>query len=132
MNKSVAGGKGAGVSVVRYARPEENRASGSPGRRPERVSFTRSELASLLHLYGRRVSEGAWCDYAMDFLHDRAMFSIYRANSAHPIYVVEKNPKQQRKQGQYLVTSHNGRVLKRGQVLSQVLRVLEGRLALVK
>ena len=40
------------------------------------------------------------------------------------------NPKLRNKQGQYLVTSQEGRVLKRGHELENVLRVLE--LAVVK
>ena len=66
----------------------------------------------------------------MDFLKDRALFSIYKRSSERPLYVVEKNPKLRNKQGQYMVLSQEGRILKRGHELATVLRVLE--LALVK
>ncbi|HHG89119.1 MAG TPA: DUF2794 domain-containing protein [Devosia sp.] len=98
----------------------------------ERVSFSRDELRSLLNLYGRNVSTGAWCDYAMDFLYDRALFSIYRANSSHALYTIEKRPSLRNKQGQYLVVNRQGRVLKRGHGLERVLRVLDPGFALVK
>jgi hypothetical protein len=39
--------------------------------------------------------------------------------------VIEKNPKLRNRQGQYMVTSQDGRVLKRGQEIDTVLRVLE-------
>lgn len=96
------------------------------------VSFDRHELTTILNLYGRKVAEGEWRDYAMDFLRDRAMFSIYRRNSERPLYIIEKNPRLRNRQGQYMVCAQDGRVLRRGHVLEQVLRVLEARLTLVK
>jgi len=94
------------------------------------VSFDRKELQTILNLYGRKVVDGEWRDYALDFLRDRALFSIYKRASERPLYVVEKNPKFRLKQGQYMVLSQEGRILKRGHDLATVLRVLE--LALVK
>ena len=94
------------------------------------VSFDRRELSAILNLYGRKVAEGEWRDYAMDFTKDRALFSIYKRSSERAFYVVEKNHKLRAKQGQYLVTGQDGRVLKRGHELDNVLRVLE--LAVVK
>jgi hypothetical protein len=104
--------------------------TGGPSRVPLFVSFDRLELHAILNLYGRKVANGEWRDYAMDFLRDRAVFSIYKRASERPLYVVEKQPKLRNKQGQYLVLSQEGRVLKRGHELANVLRVLE--LAVVK
>ena len=92
---------------------------------PAIVSFDRKELATLLNVYGRRVASGEWRDYAMDMLRDRALFSIYRRSSERPQFVVEKNPKLRNKQGMYVVTNHEGRILRRGHDLEKVLRVLE-------
>ena len=80
---------------------------------------------AILAVYGRKVAAGEWRDYAMDFLKDRALFSIYRRASERPLYVIEKNPKLRNRQGQYMVTIEDGRVLKRGHELDNVLRVLE-------
>ena len=96
------------------------------------VSFNRRELQAILNVYGRNVANGDWRDYAMDFLKDRALFSIYRHHSERPLYVVEKNPKLRDRQGQYLVTGQDGRILKRGQALETVLRVFEPLLSVVK
>lgn len=104
--------------------------TGGPGRTPLSVSFDRAELNAILNLYGRKVAGGEWRDYAMDFLRDRAVFSIYKRASERPVYVVEKVPKLRNKQGQYMVTNQEGRVLKRGHELANVLRALE--LAVVK
>jgi hypothetical protein len=94
------------------------------------VSFDRAELNAILNLYGRKVASGEWRDYAMDFLRDRAVFSVYKRASERPVYIVEKIPKLRAKQGQYMATSQDGRVLKRGHELANVLRVLE--MAVVK
>lgn len=95
------------------------------------VAFDRRELMQILSVYGRKVGSGEWRDYAMDFLKDRALFSIYARVSERPLFVVEKNPKLRAKQGQYLITNQQGRILKRGHDLSQVLRVLDPDLAVV-
>ena len=96
------------------------------------ISFDRKELMQILNLYGRHVAAGEWRDYAMDFLRDRALFSIYRRNSERPLYVIEKNPRLRNRQGQYVVTGQDGRILRRGHDLAQVLRVLEPKLAVVR
>lgn len=96
------------------------------------VSFDRRELMQILNLYGRNVAAGEWRDYAMDFLRDKALFSIFRRNSERPLYIIEKNPRLRGRQGQYLVTAQDGRILRRGHDLEQVLRVLEPRLSLVR
>jgi hypothetical protein len=61
----------------------------------------------------------------MDFLKDRALFSIYKRTSERPLYVIEKNPRLRNRQGQYMVLGQDGRVLKRGHEIDTVLRVLE-------
>lgn len=99
-------------------------------RPPPAIRFTYKELQAILDVYGRQVAAGHWRDYALDFLRDRALFSIYRHHSERPLFIIEKNPRL--KQGQFLVTAQDGRILKRGQDLHAVLRVLEPKLSLVK
>lgn len=100
-------------------------------RPPQITAFDRRELTTILTVYGRKVAAGDWRDYAMDFLKDRAMFSIYARVSERPLFIIEKNPRLRNRQGQYIVTNQQGRILKRGHDLEQVLRVLEPKLALV-
>ncbi|GJE28999.1 DUF2794 domain-containing protein [Methylobacterium organophilum] len=92
---------------------------------PPQVAFGRDELRILFNLYGRRVAEGEWRDYALDFRRDKAIFSIYRRSSEMPLYRVEKDPKLARRQGAYAVIAANGHVMKRGSDLARVLGVLE-------
>lgn len=95
------------------------------------VSFNRDELRAILNLYGRKVAEGEWRDYAIDFAPDRAVFSIFRRTSELPLYRVVKDPSLQRKQGAYAVVTTSGLVLKRGHELDRVLRVLDKPVRLV-
>jgi hypothetical protein len=64
---------------------------------PGKVTFSRRELDRILGLYGRMVAAGEWRDYAIDFLKDRAVFSVFRRTSEVPLYRIEKNPKLARK-----------------------------------
>ncbi len=101
--------------------------------RPAATWFDRQELNTILSLYGRRVAEGEWRDYAVDFLKDVAIFSIFRRSSEMPLYRIEKAPKLARRQGAYSVITASGLILKRGHDLRQVLKVLEAKkLKLVK
>lgn len=109
-----------------------NETSAPPTRRIDPiVAFDKRELMIILNVYGKKVGAGEWRDYAMDFLKDRALFSIYARVSERPLFVIEKNPKLRAKQGQYLVTNQEGRILKRGHELPQVLRVLDPDLVLI-
>ena len=57
-----------------------------------KVTFSRRELDRILSLYGRKVAAGEWRDYAIDFLKDRAVFSVFRRTTEFPIYRIEKIP----------------------------------------
>ena len=95
------------------------------------VTFSRRELNRILDLYGRKVAAGEWRDYAIDFLKDRAVFSVFRRASEMPIYRIEKNPKLSRRQGTYSVISATGLIVHRGHELERVLRSIDRSLALV-
>ena len=82
----------------------------------------------MLGLYGRMVSAGEWRDYGMSFLREVAIFSVFRRTAENPMYRIEKRPKLRLKQGQYAVIGMDGQVLKRGNDLAQVLRLLERKL----
>src|SRR4051794_28084606 len=103
----------------------------SPFALPSRVTFDRRELNRIFSLYGRKVAAGEWRDYAIDFLRDRAVFSVFRRTSEVPLYRIEKNPKLARKQGAYSVISATGLIVKRGHELDGVLRAVDKSLKLV-
>jgi uncharacterized protein DUF2794 len=95
------------------------------------VAFTRSELSAILAVYGRLMTEGECRDYALDFMRERAVFSMFRRTSEVPLYRIEKNPKLARKQGAYSIVTPTGLILKRGHELSRVLEVLDKRVRVV-
>ena len=96
-----------------------------------RVIFDRRELSRIFGLYGRMVAEGEWRDYAIDFLKDRAVFSVFRHSCEVPIYRIEKNPPLSRRQGVYSVISATGLIVRRGHELDRVLRAIDRSLSLV-
>jgi uncharacterized protein DUF2794 len=120
--------------------PSQSLGGGSPARLAaapasqvtSQVTFSRRELRRILDLYGRKVAAGEWRDYAIDFLKDRAVFSVFRRASEVPLYRIEKNPKLSRRQGAYSVISATGLIVRRGHELDRVLRAIEpSKLALV-
>jgi hypothetical protein len=118
--------------------PSQPIGGGSPATAPghhnglNQVTFTRRELNRILDLYGRKVAAGEWRDYAIDFLKDRAVFSIFRRTSEVPLYRIEKDPKLAQRQGAYSIISASGHILRRGHELDRVLRVIDkSQLALV-
>jgi hypothetical protein len=92
---------------------------------PNQVTFSRRELNRIFDLYGRKVAAGEWRDYAIDFLKDRAVFSVFRRASEVPLYRIEKDPKLARKQGVYSVISATGLIVRRGHELDRVLRSID-------
>ncbi len=103
-------------------------AQAKPAKRdPQVVVFDRRELSLILTVYGRKVAQGEWRDYAMDFERERAVFSVHRRTSEWPLYRIEKNPRNARKQGAYSVITATGLILKRGHELARVLEVFEKR-----
>jgi len=89
--------------------------------------FDRRELSAILNVYGRKVSDGEWRDYAIGMGAEAATFAIFRRTAEVPLYRIEKRPKLRNKQGMFAVIAASGQVLKRGHELTQVLRVLETR-----
>lgn len=89
------------------------------------VTFHRLELNQILRVYGRMVGEGEWRDYAIDHLKDKAVFSIFKRSGDLPLYTIEKNPKLAAKQGAFSVVNTQGRILKRGQELAQVMKFFD-------
>jgi Protein of unknown function (DUF2794) len=92
---------------------------------PPIVAFDRHEIQVIMGLYGRMVAAGEWRDYAMDFLKDKAVFSIFRRTSEMPLYRIIKDPELRQKQGMYSVHAPGGLIMKRGQELAQVLRAID-------
>ena len=92
------------------------------------IAFDRLELNCILGVYGRMVACGEWRDYALDFLDEAAVFSIFRHAAEMPLFRIEKRPRLRAKQGQYAVIAAGGVILKRGHELAQVLKIFDKKL----
>jgi hypothetical protein len=111
--------------------PSPRRTEAAQASLDRQVSFDRHELRQILSLYGRMVALGEWRDYAIDFLRDRAVFSIFRRTSEVPLYRIVKDPALARRQGAYSVVAPSGMILKRGHELDRVLRAIDKPVMLV-
>ena len=92
---------------------------------PEVTCFDRREFGAIFSIYGRMVAAGEWRDYALTTARDVAVFAIFRRAAEVPLYSIEKRPELRNRQGMFAVLGQDGRVLRRGHDLAQVLRVLE-------
>jgi len=61
--------------------PLKNSVTVSNNINASQVSFRKDEINLIMTLYGQMVSKGVWKDYAISFLKDKAVFSIYRKAS---------------------------------------------------
>jgi hypothetical protein len=104
----------------------------APSANAIQVAFHRTELSVILALYGQMVAAGEWRDYGISHLRDVAVFSIFRRTAENPLYRVEKRPALRNRQGQYAVIGAEGQVLRRGNDLGQVLRVIAPKPKLVE
>lgn len=95
------------------------------------VRFERRELDRILRIYGRKVADGEWRDYAIDLMREQAVFSIFRRTAEMPLYRIVKQPKLARRQGAWSLVTATGLILKRGHDLANVLRVIDRRLSVV-
>ena len=103
-------------------------AAGSPN---QSIGFSRQELDEILEVYGRKVADGEWRDYAIDQMRERAVFSIFRRASEVPLYRIVKQPRQAQRPATYSLVAATGLIVRRGHDLAHVLRVVDRRLSIV-
>ncbi len=96
------------------------------------VSFDRRELRVIFDVYGIKVANGEWRDYALDFTASKAVFSVFRRACETPFYRIEKDPTLGRRQGAYSLVDASGLILRRGHDLARVVGVLDRKLRLVR
>ena len=53
--------------------------------------FSKDELAKILNLYSKGVSNGEWKDYAIDFNKNNAFFYIFKHSLAAPECILKKS-----------------------------------------
>tara|TARA_Y100000591_G_scaffold201786_1_gene174579 strand:- start:209 stop:547 length:339 start_codon:yes stop_codon:yes gene_type:complete len=78
----------------------------------QKVFFEKKELKIILDLYAKMVSEGSWKDYGLSISSKRVSFSVFKNSSENAEYRICKNFKPYNKNLKYLITDHNGKILK--------------------
>ena len=59
--------------------------------------FSKDELAKILNLYSKGVSNGEWKDYAIDFNKNNAFFYIFKHSLAAPECVLNKSQERKKR-----------------------------------
>lgn len=127
MEQDGAGGQNVHVHHLEFRQSTFSQASLN-----KQVTLNKLELRTIFNVYGHMVAASEWRDYTIDFLKERAVFSIFRHSSEMPLYRIEKDPRLAARQGMYSVIGASGQILKRGHILEQVLQIFDKKLNLVR
>jgi hypothetical protein len=90
-----------------------------------KAAFSKGELSLILSVYGARVQRGEWRDYAIDSLSDMAVFSVFRSAREQPLYTITKIPSRSFTRPPRYAVHADGKALKEGTSLRDVLEVFE-------
>ena len=69
--------------------------------------FSKDELAKILNLYSKGVSNGEWKDYAINFNNNNAFFYIFKHSLASPECILNKSLENKKRKIFYNLTSKN-------------------------
>ena len=77
------------------------------------IFFIKKELQTILNLYGRMVSNGAWKDYGVSIGPKEISFDIYQQASEKPIYRILKNLKPKNYNERFYIKDKHGNILEK-------------------
>ena len=69
--------------------------------------FSKDELAKILNIYSKGVSNGEWKDYAINFKKNNAFFYIFKHSLAAPECILNKSLEKKRSKIFYNLKSKN-------------------------
>jgi len=75
------------------------------------IFFLKKELQTILNLYGKMVSNGAWKDYSVSIGLREISFDIYQRASEKPIYKILKNLKPKNFNEKFSIKDKHGSIL---------------------
>lgn len=113
--------------VVRYINaqiqnPQVNQNSKSSAL--SQTFFNRNELNQILSIYGKKVSEGKWKDYAIDHLETSAIFSFFRNTFESASLKIVKHKRLSKSKLKYHLVSSTGSDIKRSNELDLIINYL--------
>ena len=77
------------------------------------IFFIKEELRTILNLYARMVSNGAWKDYGLTLNSKEVSFDVYQRASDKPIFKILKTLKPQKNYEKFLLKDKDGRIIKK-------------------
>ena len=90
-------------------------------KKEKKIFFVKEELQSILNLYSKMVSNGAWKDYSLSAGSKEISFDVYQRTSDRPVLRILKNLKPTSFNEKYLIKDKNGKVVERSENLDQLI-----------
>ena len=83
--------------------------------------FVKEELQTILDLYSKMVSNGAWKDYGLSSGSREVSFDVYQRTSDKPVFRILKNLKPIYFNEKFLVKDKNSRIIEKSENLNQLI-----------
>ena len=93
-----------------------------------KLIFNKKELGNIMNIYCQMVAAGEWRDYDISRLGTTTIFSIYKHATEYPVYMIKKYSSKYGKNNIFSIVGMDGRILKRGNDLTSVLKPLKAKL----
>ena len=90
-------------------------------KREKEKFFVKQELQSILNLYARMVSNGAWKDYSLSSGSREVSFDVYQRASEKPVIRILKNLKPSHFNEKFLIKDNNGNIIEKSENLSSLI-----------
>ena len=113
--------------VVRYIDTQIQNQQINQNSKPSALTqtfFNKTELNQILSIYGKKVSEGKWKDYAIDHLESSAIFSFFRNTFESASLKIIKHKRISKSKLKYHLVSSSGSDIKRSNELDLIIKYL--------
>ena len=113
--------------VVRYMDTQIQNPQINQNSKPSALTqtfFNKTELNQILSIYGKKVSEGKWKDYAIDHLESSAIFSFFRNTFESASLKIIKHKRISKSKLKYHLVSSSGSDIKRSNELDLIINYL--------
>ena len=113
--------------VVRYIDTQIQNPQINQNSKPSTLTqtfFNKTELNQILSIYGKKVSEGKWKDYAIDHLESSAIFSFFRNTFESASLKIIKHKRISKSKLKYHLVSSSGSDIKRSNELDLIINYL--------
>ena len=113
--------------VVRYIDTQIQNPQINQNSKPSALTqtfFNKTELNQILSIYGKKVSEGKWKDYAIDHLESSAIFSFFRNTFESASLKIIKHKRISKFKLKYHLVSSSGSDIKRSNELDLIINYL--------